>query len=110
MRTLRRAKNSSMLLASHTVQVTTEAKASPTITACTTMSAEANIDQGERSRGRCDDCALAARVVSLTPITAAEGRSSTPIPRQRRDARSPFSRPDTAHLSASSLTHPPNSG
>src|SRR6516165_11787152 len=41
-----------MLLASHTVQVTTDAKASPTMTACTTMSAVKNIDQGERSRGR----------------------------------------------------------
>src|SRR6516225_5339722 len=41
-----------MLLASHTVQVTTEAKASPTMTACTTMSAVRNIDQGERSRGK----------------------------------------------------------
>ena len=53
MRKLRRAKNSSMLLASHTVQVTTEAKAKPTITDCTMMSAEANIDHGERSRGSC---------------------------------------------------------
>ena len=42
-----------MLLASQTVQVTTEAKASPTMTAFTTMSAEANIDHGDKSRGRC---------------------------------------------------------
>src|SRR5215472_7302184 len=41
-----------MLLANHTVHVTTEANASPTMTAWTTMSAVKNIDQGERSRGR----------------------------------------------------------
>jgi hypothetical protein len=52
-RTLRLANRSSMLLASQTVQVTTEAKARPTITAFTTMSAEVNIDHGDRSRGRC---------------------------------------------------------
>ena len=34
------AKNSSMLLASHTVQVTSDAKARPSITVCTTMSAD----------------------------------------------------------------------
>ncbi len=39
------------VLASQTVQVTTEAKASPIITAFTTMSALRNMPQGERSRG-----------------------------------------------------------
>ena len=51
-RNLRLAKNNSMLLASQTVHVTSDAKAKPSITVCTTMSAEANIDHGERSRGR----------------------------------------------------------
>jgi hypothetical protein len=43
---------SSKPFASHTVQVTTEAKARPTITALTTMSALRNIDHGDRSLGR----------------------------------------------------------
>src|SRR5215813_359934 len=41
-----------MLLASHTVHVTSEANTSPTMTAWTTMSAVKNMDHGERSRGR----------------------------------------------------------
>ena len=40
-----------MFLASQTVQVTTEANTRPIMTACTRMSADMNIDQGERSRG-----------------------------------------------------------
>ena len=40
-----------MFLASQTVHVTTEAKTSPTITVCTRMSADMNIDHGDRSRG-----------------------------------------------------------
>ena len=42
----------SMVFASHTVHVTSEAKASPRMTACTSMSALTNIDQGDKSRGR----------------------------------------------------------
>ena len=42
---------SSMVLASQTVQVTSEAKASPTITAFTTMSALRNMPHGDRLRG-----------------------------------------------------------
>ena len=52
-RSLRVAASSSMFLASHTVQVISEAKTRPTITDCTRMSAVMNIDHGERSRGRC---------------------------------------------------------
>src|SRR5690349_23343037 len=44
---------SSMLLASHTVQVTTDAKARPIMTALTTMSAAMNMLHGDKSRGRC---------------------------------------------------------
>src|SRR5437879_4021341 len=51
-----------MFLASQTVQVTTEAKARPIMTACTRMSADMNIDHGDRSRGSCP-----------TPITGCEG-------------------------------------
>ena len=51
-RTRRLAAHSSMLLANHTVQVTTEAKARPIITDFTTMSASMNIFHGDRSRGR----------------------------------------------------------
>src|SRR5262245_19850702 len=42
-----------MFLASQTVQVTSEAKTRPIITDCTTMSADMNIDHGDRSRGNC---------------------------------------------------------
>ena len=42
---------SSSALANQIVQVSTEAKASPTITAFTTMSAAMNMPHGERSRG-----------------------------------------------------------
>ncbi len=45
------AEASSSALASQIVQVTTEAKANPTITAFTTMSAAMNMPQGERSCG-----------------------------------------------------------
>ena len=45
------ARRSSMVLASHTVQVMTEATASPTSTACTTMSAFSNMPRRLRSRG-----------------------------------------------------------
>jgi hypothetical protein len=51
-RNLRIATLSSMILASHTVQVTTDANASPSITPSTRTSADANIDQGDKSRGR----------------------------------------------------------
>src|SRR4029434_1761332 len=47
----RRAINSSMVLANQTVQVSTEAKARPTITALTTISAAMNMPQGDKSRG-----------------------------------------------------------
>lgn len=47
----RRARISSRLFTSHTVQVTREAKARPIITAFTTMSAFRNMPHGERSRG-----------------------------------------------------------
>jgi hypothetical protein len=50
-RTCRRALRSSMVLASQTVQVTTDAMTSPTMTACTTTSAFINMPHGERSRG-----------------------------------------------------------
>src|SRR5688572_12251535 len=51
LRSRRVATISSRLLASATVQVTIEAINSPTMTLCTTISAEANIPQGERSCG-----------------------------------------------------------
>ena len=42
-----------MVLASQTVQVTSEANASPIMTTFTTMSAVRNIDHGDNSRGTC---------------------------------------------------------
>ena len=47
----RRAVSSSIALANQMVQVSTEAKTSPIITALTTMSAAMNMPQGDRSRG-----------------------------------------------------------
>ena len=44
-------RRSSMVLASHTVQVTSEAMARPIITAFTMMSAPTNMPQGDRLRG-----------------------------------------------------------
>jgi hypothetical protein len=46
-----RAATSASVLASRMVQLSTEAKASPTIRASTTMSAFMNMLQGDRSRG-----------------------------------------------------------
>ena len=48
----RPAANNSMLFASQIVQVTTDAKARPIITAFTTMSAWRNIPQAEKSVGK----------------------------------------------------------
>jgi hypothetical protein len=46
------AETSSRLFASQTVQVTTDAKARPSITAFTTMSAAMNMPQGDRFSGK----------------------------------------------------------
>jgi hypothetical protein len=51
-RNLRIVSLSSIIFAGHTVQVTTDANESPSMTACTRMSADINMDQGDRSRGR----------------------------------------------------------
>src|SRR5262245_32448439 len=42
-----------MFLASHTVQVTSDANNRPIMTDCTTTSADMNMSQGDMSRGRC---------------------------------------------------------
>ena len=62
-----RAAMSSRVLASQMVQLSTEAKASPTITAFTTMSAFMNMPHGDRSRGSCTAIAGAgvAKVAGL---------------------------------------------
>src|SRR5439155_15531413 len=68
-------RRTSMVLASQTVHVTSEAKASPTMTACTTMSAFTNMFQGDRLRGS-----------SATSVaaSAAPGEMATPAaPHQR---------------------------
>ena len=49
----------------NTVQVTTDAKASPIMTACTTMSAFMNIDHGDNS------CSVAALLSGRAPSVAA---------------------------------------
>src|SRR3954462_15292886 len=50
-RSLPRMTESSIILAMKMVQVTSEAKARPIITACTMISADVNIDHGDNSRG-----------------------------------------------------------
>ena len=55
------ATRSSMVLASQTVQVTSEAKASPIITAFTTISALRNMPHGDRFRGSNGICSLRER-------------------------------------------------
>ena len=49
-RSLRRTNDSSIIFAMNTVQVTSEANASPTMTALTMISADRNIDHGDSSR------------------------------------------------------------
>src|SRR5688572_5841247 len=56
----RNAAASSRLLATNTVQVTTEATARPTITACTSQSAAMNMPHTDRSLGRIDGLTAAA--------------------------------------------------
>ncbi|CAH2405990.1 conserved hypothetical protein [Mesorhizobium escarrei] len=57
-------------LASHIVQVTKDAKASPTITAFTTMSAAMNMPHGDRSRGRVREVAVEGPVSGLVSVGA----------------------------------------
>ena len=74
-RVRRLAAASSRLFASHTVQVTTDAKARPIITAFTTQSACMNMPQGDRSRGsiafsaasRCAGSASGSAAGSIVP-------------------------------------------
>ena len=54
------------------VHVTSEAKARPTITACTTMSADLNIDHGENSR-IVTDTVFGAAGVALASAAAGIG-------------------------------------
>src|ERR1700751_1122566 len=65
-RTSPRALRSSSVLATHTVQVTSDAKARPMITALTTRSEFSNMPQGERSCGR------SAPLIMCSPGSAAE--------------------------------------
>jgi hypothetical protein len=72
-RTRRLAKKISMVLASHTVQVTIEAKASPINTAFTTASALRYMPHGLRSRGR------VAVATTLSCASAGKGSASHAI-------------------------------
>ena len=63
-----------MVLASQIVQVTSEAKAKPTMTACTTMSAFTNMFQGDRLRGS----SAVSVAASAAPGNAA--RPAAPLP------------------------------
>ena len=78
-RTAARAPKSSMLFATQTVQVTSEATARPIMTAFTMVSACRNMPQGERS------CGKAAMATELSPACAnAQGRQSS-AEQNRRD-------------------------
>ena len=69
-RTRRRAAASSRDLASHTVQVASEAMARPIITVFTTMSAAANMPQGDRSRGSLEGpSSMASGIAPASPGT-----------------------------------------
>ena len=59
-RSLRRAVMSSSALANQIVQLSTDAKTRPSMTALTTMSAATNMPQGDRSRGSVSATAGAA--------------------------------------------------
>ena len=65
----------SVLFANQIVQVTSEAKASPTMTACTTMSALTNMFQGDRLRG--------SSAVSVAANAALEKVAAPAAPHQR---------------------------
>src|SRR5262245_53387886 len=71
-------RRSSMVLASHTVQVTSEAKARPIMTAFTTMSAPRNMPQGDRLRG---NSALSAAASAAPGNSAAAPPIAPAIPR-----------------------------
>ena len=71
---LRRDASSSIVLASQTVHVTTDANARPTITACTTMSADRNMPHGERS---CGSMALAVTAASEAGADCARAADET---------------------------------
>ena len=89
-----RRRHNSRLLASHTVQVTSEAKIRPTITTFTTMSALRNMPQGDRSRGSAAIpstagtwlCAMACE----SPAVSA--KRSAPAPRTQPPARAASAR------------------
>ena len=82
------ASASSMALARQTVQVTTDATTSPTMTAFTTISADINMPQGLRSRGSTatpmaasgTDCGACARA-TLTSVDPTAPASSDNPPR-----------------------------
>jgi hypothetical protein len=62
---------SSIALANQMVQVSTEAKTSPTITALTTMSAAMNMPQGDRSRGNVSAMGEGVAVAGATGVALA---------------------------------------
>ena len=87
-RNRRRALNSSIALASQMVQVSTEAKARPTITALTTISAAMNMPQGDRSRGRFSTmagsgAACARAAAGSTKATTAKDRRKLAMSQKR---------------------------
>ena len=105
-RTRRFAKKISIDLASHTVQVTSEAKASPTSTAFTTGSALRNMPQGLRSRGSVAvpmmlSCAHAGKA----PASQTSSAAALTLPHIPRGARTRLLR-----SSICNRPHPPSPG
>src|SRR4029434_10783364 len=94
-RTRRLAKKISIDLASHTVQVTTDARARPIRTAFTTGSALRNMPQGLRSRGSSAfattlSCARAERGAPSHAINAAHGTAPLSVATLHRARGTPI--------------------
>ena len=89
---------SSSVLASQTVQVTREAKANPTITAFTTMSAAMNMPQGDRSCGSRSDASVVGSAASVVSgiVCVAIGRQVPPNQPARPARREPAERKPAA--------------
>src|SRR6186713_307545 len=84
-------RRTSMVLASQIVHVTSEAKASPTITTCTTMSALTNMFQGDRLRGN----SAVSAAASAAPGDAATPTAANKIAKRAAFERKPILKPTT---------------
>src|SRR5262245_1475309 len=112
--TRRLASTISMVLASHTVQVTTDAKTRPISTAFTTGSALMYMPQGLRSRGsvavpRTLSCARAGAAATIDAVTAAPSTSAGADRRRRRARRAPHPKASEYRVPTGLISHSPSS-